>query len=79
MSQTGTPEQDMLSASPRLFENDLLDKFSRVHWSMPLIVYAPIVVLLSYLSVRVLSVPVAVGAVLLGYLIWTLTEYLGHR
>jgi dihydroceramide fatty acyl 2-hydroxylase len=79
MSQTGTREQDMLSASPRLFENDLLDKFSRVHWSMPLLVYTPIVVLLSYLSVQVLSVPVAAGAVLLGYLIWTLTEYLGHR
>jgi len=32
---------DYLRASPRLFENPLLDKLSRVHWSMPLFVYAP--------------------------------------
>jgi sterol desaturase/sphingolipid hydroxylase (fatty acid hydroxylase superfamily) len=78
MSQTGSPE-DSLSASPRLFENALLDKFSRVHWSVPLFVYTPIVVLLSYVSIQALSVPVAAGAVLLGYLIWTLIEYFGHR
>jgi sterol desaturase/sphingolipid hydroxylase (fatty acid hydroxylase superfamily) len=79
MGQAGSPEQDMLGASPRLFENDLLDKFSRVHWSVPLFVYMPVVVLLGYVSVQALSIPAAASAVLLGYLIWTLIEYFGHR
>lgn len=78
MSQTGFSETD-LSASPRLFENDLLDKFSRVHWSMPLFVYGPIVAVLACLSLRSVSVPFALGAATLGYVIWTLIEYFGHR
>ena len=36
-----TPEQ--LSASPRLFESDLLDKLSRVHHLTPVIIYTPII------------------------------------
>jgi len=79
MNQIGSPDAAILSASPRLFENALLDKFSRVHWSMPLFVYTPLIVLLGYLSVTILSMPVAAGTVLLGYAIWTLIEYFGHR
>jgi dihydroceramide fatty acyl 2-hydroxylase len=79
MSQTGSTEQDRLSASPRLFENALLDKFSRVHWSMPLLVYTPIVFLLFYLAIRTVSLPATLAATLLGYFIWTLIEYFGHR
>jgi dihydroceramide fatty acyl 2-hydroxylase len=70
---------DILRASPRLFENALLDKFSRVHWSVPLIFYAPFVVLLSWLSFRDMPVLTACGGVALGYFIWTLIEYFGHR
>ena len=33
---------DYLTASPRLFENALLDKLTRVHWTVPLYVYAPV-------------------------------------
>ena len=36
-----TPERS--SASPRLFESDLLDKLSRVHHLTPVIVYLPII------------------------------------
>lgn len=70
---------DRLSASPRLFENDLLDKLSRVHWSTPLFIYTPVVALLLYVSLKALSPPAVAGAAALGYLIWTLTEYFGHR
>jgi len=68
-----------LGASPRLFANPLLDKLSRVHWSMPLIVYTPFVALLAWLSFRALQPTIIVGASLLGYVIWTLVEYFGHR
>jgi dihydroceramide fatty acyl 2-hydroxylase len=74
-----SPGPECLRASPRLFENPLLDKLSRVHWSMPLIFYMPFVAFLAWLSFNTLR-PVTVGcAALLGYMIWTLTEYFGHR
>lgn len=72
-------EADTLRASPRLFENPVLDKLSRVHWSVPLFVYIPVVGGLAILSTEALDGRTALPAALLGYVIWTLTEYLGHR
>ncbi|WP_148210536.1 sterol desaturase family protein [Beijerinckia indica] len=72
-------DPDHLSASPRLFENALLDKLSRVHWSVPLFVYVPIVLGLAALSLHLLPVLTVIGGMVLGYAIWTITEYLGHR
>jgi sterol desaturase/sphingolipid hydroxylase (fatty acid hydroxylase superfamily) len=78
--QQGTSiDSDFLSASPRLFDNPLLDKLSRVHWSVPLVVYLPIIGLLGVLSFEAMNAGIAVMAALLGYGLWTLTEYLGHR
>jgi len=79
MSQTQLSDHETLSASPRLFANNLLDKFSRVHWSMPLLVYVPIGAYLLWISLSLFSPAVTLGAVALGYAIWTLIEYLGHR
>jgi sterol desaturase/sphingolipid hydroxylase (fatty acid hydroxylase superfamily) len=73
------PEADRLRASPRLFENALLDKLSRVHWSTPLFVYLPVIALLAVWSLQAFSFPVVAVSAALGYLLWTLTEYLGHR
>jgi dihydroceramide fatty acyl 2-hydroxylase len=75
----GAAMADYLTASPRLFENALLDKLSRVHWTVPLYVYAPVIAVLAYLSFAKVSVAVAFGCMLFGYAAWTLTEYLGHR
>ena len=72
-------EADRLSASPRLFDNPLLDKLSRVHWSMPLFVYVPIIVGLAVLSFTMIAPLAAIGLMAVGYLIWTLIEYFGHR
>jgi dihydroceramide fatty acyl 2-hydroxylase len=70
---------DYLTASPRLFENALLDKLSRVHWTVPLYVYAPVIAILAYLSFAKMSLAAALGGMLFGYIAWTLTEYFGHR
>ena len=70
---------DRLSASPRLFDNALLDKLSRVHWTVPLFVYLPIIVALLAASFTLLGAGVVVSMAVLGYLIWTLIEYFGHR
>ena len=72
-------EADRLSASPRLFDNPLLDRLSRVHWSMPLFVYVPIIVGLAVVSFATVAPLLTVGTIVLGYLIWTLIEYFGHR
>jgi dihydroceramide fatty acyl 2-hydroxylase len=71
--------EDSLSASPRLFENDLLDKLSRVHHLAPAVVYAPIILGLIAYSSTLTSAGVIVFALLIGYIAWTLTEYFGHR
>jgi dihydroceramide fatty acyl 2-hydroxylase len=72
-------EVDRLKASPRLFENALLDKLSRVHWTVPLFVYTPVIALLTTLGFQGSGAALAVGGMALGYLIWTLIEYFGHR
>jgi dihydroceramide fatty acyl 2-hydroxylase len=81
MTTNANPEHadSSLSASPRLFENDLLDKLSRVHHLTPVIVYMPIILVLVAYSSTLQSVGAVVFALLIGYLAWTLTEYFGHR
>ena len=72
-------EADRLKASPRLFANPVLDKLSRVHWTVPLFVYAPVIAILAALGFQSNGAAAAVGGVILGYAIWTLIEYFGHR
>jgi sterol desaturase/sphingolipid hydroxylase (fatty acid hydroxylase superfamily) len=67
------------TASPRLFENPVLDRLSRVHHLVPPIVYVPIALGLLIMSLRLLSWPRVVLGVAAGYLAWTLVEYFGHR
>jgi dihydroceramide fatty acyl 2-hydroxylase len=74
-----TAAADPLAASPRLFDSDLLDKFSRVHHLTPVIVYGPILLCLLVYSLAQLGAGVVAAAVLFGYFGWTLTEYFGHR
>ncbi len=71
--------QECLAASPRIFANPVLDRLSRVHHLIPPILYAPIVLGLLYAGGRALAFAAEFGGFLLGYAIWTLVEYLGHR
>ncbi|MFN8160673.1 MAG: sterol desaturase family protein [Solirubrobacterales bacterium] len=71
---------ERLSASPPMFESDLLDFFSRVHPAVPAIVFVPVVVVMEWLGAsRGLSAPAIVGLTLAGLAIWTLSEYWLHR
>lgn len=74
-----SPDLTRLRASPRLFKNPLLDKLSRVHWSTPLILFVPLIFLLTGLSLRNYGPRFVLLAAVLGYFIWTLVEYFGHR
>jgi dihydroceramide fatty acyl 2-hydroxylase len=69
-----------LSASPPLFQNRLLDLCSRIHPSVPAIIFVPVVVAGVWLGAdRGYGVVQIVPLVALGLLIWTLTEYGLHR
>jgi len=79
LERENLPDFTWLRASPRLFKNPSLDKLSRVHWSTPLFLYVPLIFLLAGLSLRNYDPPSVLLAAVLGYFIWTLVEYFGHR
>lgn len=63
-----------------MFENELLEKFSRIHPATPFVVYLPMVAVLLYRTyARDVGVLTMAGLVLAGVLLWTLAEYLLHR
>lgn len=65
----------------RMFENDFLEALSRVHWTVPLWLYVPVVLFFLYRSFFVfyLGIGDVVLYFLIGIFVWTLTEYLLHR
>ena len=70
---------ETLRASPRMFDNDLLDRLSRVHPIVPPLIFGPVIVLMATLAFDGLTPLRALLALLGGYLFWTLTEYGIHR
>jgi 4-hydroxysphinganine ceramide fatty acyl 2-hydroxylase len=64
----------------RMFENDILESLSRVHWTVPIIIYLPVICLLIYKSLteRIGNLN-AMGLFIFGIIIWTFTEYSLHR
>ena len=69
-----------LAASPQLFDNAFLNFFSRVHPSIPAIVFVPVVVAMEWLGADRGYGPLQLaGLTLAGLGIWTLTEYWLHR
>jgi sterol desaturase/sphingolipid hydroxylase (fatty acid hydroxylase superfamily) len=64
----------------RMFESDLLEKFSRIHPATPFVVYIPLVAATLYRTwARHVPVVLAVAVCLAGLLVWTLAEYFLHR
>jgi dihydroceramide fatty acyl 2-hydroxylase len=79
MTDRSGSRTDVLRASPPMFESRLLDALSRVHPVVPLIIFAPGIVLLEAWGLSNVSVPVAIGLLIAGYALWTLFEYWLHR
>src|SRR3954451_9165791 len=70
---------DVLKASPRMFDSELLDRLSRVHPVVPLVLFLPAIAVLFAFG-QVGTAPLAVvGLMVGGYFFWTLTEYWMHR
>jgi sterol desaturase/sphingolipid hydroxylase (fatty acid hydroxylase superfamily) len=70
---------DYLKASPPMFESRLLDRFTRVHPIVPVLIYAPVIVGLLTLAVTRDGSWDAAGLFCVGYCVWTLFEYWLHR
>ena len=68
------------AGSPRMFETELFERFSRAHPLTPAVLYLPLVAVSLGLAIHHRQGGVAVtGGVLGGYVFWTLTEYWLHR
>jgi dihydroceramide fatty acyl 2-hydroxylase len=75
----GLSRSEILRASPTMFDTRWLDKVSRVHHTVPLIIFIPTIIFL-LIEGFVQGVGAwAIAWVAAGYLIWTLTEYWLHR
>ena len=65
----------------RMFKSDFLEAFSRVHYTVPLYIYVPIIIVMIYLSIAIYHIS-AINIFILflgGIASWTLAEYLLHR
>ena len=70
---------DYLKASPPMFESRLLDRFTRVHPVVPVLIYAPVDRRPARPRGRPRRVVGHARARLVGYAVWTLFEYWLHR
>ena len=64
-----------------MFRNPFLESLSRIHWSVPLYLYVPLLFFFLYRSIFVLHINALyiVGLYIVGVLIWTFVEYILHR
>lgn len=64
-----------------MFKSDWMEALSKVHYTVPLYIYVPVILLLGWsaLFVECLSIPAFFGYAALGLFVWTLTEYVLHR
>jgi len=72
-------KSDVLRASPRMFRSSLLDHLSRVHPSVPVLIFVPAIVALEVWGLSRVSLLATVALGVLGYLLWTVLEYWLHR
>jgi len=64
-----------------MFKSPVLDKLSRIHWSVPLFIFVPVVLYFIYRSFFVVHVSIGWIPVLfiIGIFGWSFTEYVLHR
>jgi dihydroceramide fatty acyl 2-hydroxylase len=70
---------DHLRASPPLLPWPLLDRLTRVHPVVPGVLYGPMIVILGAFGIDRMGLGNTLLWALLGYAVWTLTEYWMHR
>jgi sterol desaturase/sphingolipid hydroxylase (fatty acid hydroxylase superfamily) len=62
-----------------MFESDLLDRLTRVHHAVPLLVYTPVIAIELSTALTRLEPSAVLGLAGAGWVLWTLVEYWVHR
>lgn len=67
--------------STRMFRSDFLETFSKVHFWVPLVIYVPLILFLTYYGLFVAGLALwrFLALLVAGLFVWTLTEYVLHR
>ncbi len=65
--------------TPRLFQNQILEFFSKVSWYVPLVIYLPVVVYFIYRSSTLILWANLILLFMFGIFCWTFVEYILHR
>jgi 4-hydroxysphinganine ceramide fatty acyl 2-hydroxylase len=67
--------------SVRMFKSDFLETLSKIHFTVPLLIYIPLIFYFLFRSFVVLDLPLLKisGFFACGIFAWTITEYLLHR
>src|SRR5437868_1385853 len=70
-TMTNPGRSNTLRASPRMFESNLLDRLSRVHPSVPGLIFGPLIVGMTVWALQSVSLLGVIGLVIAGYALWT--------
>jgi 4-hydroxysphinganine ceramide fatty acyl 2-hydroxylase len=67
--------------SVRMFKNDLLEVLSKVHFTVPIFIFMPVILFCTYKALFMVGIPVLTyfELFILGIFIWTFVEYIMHR
>lgn len=67
--------------SIRMFKQNWMESLSKVHFTVPIFIYVPVILFLCWLALFVeqINLLVFLSYAVLGVFIWTLTEYVLHR
>ena len=65
----------------RMFKSDFFEAFSKVHYTVPLYIFLPVILYFLYRSVWLFELQFLsiVSLIIIGLFVWTLTEYTLHR
>lgn len=65
----------------RMFESSWLEKLTRIHFTIPLFIFVPVILFFLYKSIFIFELPISAitGYFFLGLFVWTFTEYFLHR
>jgi 4-hydroxysphinganine ceramide fatty acyl 2-hydroxylase len=67
--------------SVRMFKNDLLEVLSKVHFTVPIFIFMPVILFCTYKALFMVGIPALTyfELFILGIFIWTFVEYIMHR
>jgi sterol desaturase/sphingolipid hydroxylase (fatty acid hydroxylase superfamily) len=65
----------------RMFENNFLEACSKVHFSIPLYIYIPVIIVFLFRAFILFDMPFSqiLSLFIVGIFVWSLTEYTLHR